>query len=154
MPTEAERRPAVSEALKADQETIRQAAYLLRQRAVQEAYAGWRHKEVALAVAHLFDTLELAIRNLEPAVRQELVSVCRELSRTFQPEHDVYLAQRPDAPKTVTHKQLLVTGSDHPRRPPESRISHQLRRICGYRQRFARNFFAASCRPADYQRSR
>jgi hypothetical protein len=105
MPTDAERRRTAFETLRADQQMIAQAAYLLRQRSTQEAYAGWRHKEVAYAVAALFDTLERGVRNLDPHVRGELVAAARQLVSTFQPEHDAYLAHRPPAPKTVTHKQ-------------------------------------------------
>jgi hypothetical protein len=102
---EAERRAAEFQALQADQAAINQAAYLLRQRAVQEQYAGWRHQEVAFAVAMLFDVMEFQLRGLDPHVRQTLVSTCSELVAKFKPRHDAYLAQRPVAQKTVTHKQ-------------------------------------------------
>ena len=49
--------------------------------------------------------MESQIRGLDSFVRTELVRTCREMITKFQPEHDAYLTQRPDAPKTVTHKQ-------------------------------------------------
>jgi hypothetical protein len=113
MPSEADRRAAAFQAAKADQTTINRAAFLLRQRAIQEAYAGWRHQEVAFAVAALFDILESQVRMLAPTpptssaqrahrtyLRQEAVRACAELVRKFQPEHDAYEARRPDSPKT------------------------------------------------------
>ncbi len=105
MPSEADRRAAAFQAAKADQTTINRAALLLRQRAIQEAYAGWRHPEVAFAVAALFDIMESQVRTLDPYLRQETVRACAELVSKFQPEHDAHEARRPNSPKTVTHKQ-------------------------------------------------
>ena len=91
---EAERRAREVETLKADKAIIERAAWYLRHQAVQEFYAGLRHKEVALGFAAMLDTHAAHLSELNPSVRAEVMRACRDLVRRVQGDYEEYEARQ------------------------------------------------------------
>ncbi len=64
----------------ADRALIERAARRLRDQAISDGYAGLSDRHRAFALALLLDELALHVRNLNAAVREQVLSSCRALT--------------------------------------------------------------------------
>ena len=65
--------------LQADRRTISLAARWLRDRAIQDHYAGLKRKDLAFAAALVLDELARHVRDLDADLRRRVIAACRSL---------------------------------------------------------------------------